>query len=71
VSDEGDLWVERYGRVGSPITIDVFDGAGRKRGELEIPEGRRVAGFGAGVLYLVHEDAFGLHWLERYRIMQR
>ena len=71
VSNEGDLWVERYGSVGSSVRIDVFNQLGQKEGELEIPEGRRLAGFGAGVVYLVHKDALGLQWLERYRVVRR
>jgi hypothetical protein len=70
VSSEGDLWVERYGSAGSSVTIDVFSRLGQKEGELEIPEGRRLAGFGVGVVYLVHKDALGLQWLERYRVVK-
>jgi len=68
VAPYGDLWVERYGREGQAVTVDVFDGLGRKRGEVRLPAGRRVGGFGAGVVYLLYTDELGLQWLERYRI---
>jgi hypothetical protein len=71
VSEEGDLWVERYGRVGSPVTMDLFDRLGKKRGEVELPLDRRVGGFGSGVVYLIHTDVLGLQWLERYRWAER
>lgn len=67
VSPEEELWVERYVPAGAPAVVDLFDRAGKKTGEVELPLGRRVVGFGPGVVYLVHTDEFGLEWLERYR----
>jgi hypothetical protein len=68
VTPTGDLWVERYVPAGEPPLIDVFDGAGRKRGEFTLPVGCRVVGFGRGTVYLSRIDADDLQWLERYRI---
>lgn len=67
VAPSGDLWVERYGLVGQPVAIEIFDGHGQKKDEVQLPVGRRVAGFGENVVYLIHTDELGLFWLERYR----
>jgi hypothetical protein len=67
VSPVGELWVERYLPVGSPPLVDIFDRAGEKVAEIELPLGRRLVGFGPGVVYLVRTDDDGLEWLERYR----
>jgi hypothetical protein len=68
VTPAGDLWVERYVPVGEQPLIDVFDGAGRKRGEFRLPAGCRVVGFGRGTVYLARIDQDDLQWLERYRM---
>ncbi len=68
VSEEGELWVERYSSAGSAPVIDVFDGQGNKTGEVTLPAGSRVVGFGDGVVYLARADEFDLQWLARYRI---
>jgi len=67
VSPAGELWVERWGPVGAPPLVDIFDGAGEKVADVELPAGRRLVGFGAGVVYLARTDEYGLEWLERYR----
>jgi hypothetical protein len=67
-SPDGELWVERYVAAGEDPLVDRFDRAGRKVGELRLPSGRRVAGFGQAVVFLVRTDDFGLEWIERYRI---
>lgn len=67
IAPNGDLWVERYGLLGQPVAIDIFDGHGQKKGEAQLPVGRRVAGFGEDVVYLVYTDEFGLFWVERYQ----
>lgn len=67
VTPEGDLWVRVSQPAGArPIVFDVFDGTGARRMQVEVPEGRRVVGFGAGSLYAVARDADDLEWLERY-----
>ncbi len=66
VSPEGDLWVERHGLEGSLPIVDIFNRSAEHVGEIELPSGRRVEGFGPGVVYLVRTDEYGLQWLERY-----
>lgn len=68
VNPAGDLWVERYVPAGQQPVIDVFDGSGKKTGEVRLPAGCRVVGFGRGVVYLARTDQDDLQWLERYRI---
>lgn len=69
VTPAGELWVERYVRVGDQPLFDVFDGNGRKRGELRLPVGRQIVGFGDGTVYLARIDEDDLCWLERYRLL--
>jgi hypothetical protein len=68
VAPNGDLWVERYVSAGEPPHFDVFDATAHKRGELRLPSGRQVVGFGDGAIYLARIDENDLQWLERYRI---
>ena len=68
VAPNGDLWVQRYGAVDQPVSIDVFDGRGQRKDEVALPARRHVVGFGSGVVYVIYVDEVGLHWLERYRI---
>lgn len=67
VSPWGEVWVERFVSAGEGPLIDRFDENGRKLGELRLPPGRRVGGFGHGAVFLVSTDEFGLQWIERYR----
>lgn len=67
VSPEGDAWVRRYVAAGQPIRIDIFGPDGRRKGEVVLGAGRRIVGFGRGVVYAVRSDDLGLQWLERYR----
>ncbi|MEO8202023.1 MAG: hypothetical protein ABI679_15935 [Gemmatimonadota bacterium] len=67
VTPEGQVWVERSVPSGSARTIDVFDATGNLSSRVILPVGRRVAGFGAGVVYLRQADKDDLQWLERYR----
>jgi len=68
VAPNGDLWVERYVPSGDDPLYDVFDEQGQKRGELRLPAGRQVVGFGNGTVYLARIDQDDLQWLERYRL---
>jgi len=68
VAPDGTLWVERYVSAGSAATFDVFDRAGRLLRQVILPAGRRIAGFGEGVLYAVYGDESDLQWLEKYRL---
>jgi hypothetical protein len=64
---EGELWVERSMPFGEPTTYDVFDDRATNVKQVALPEGRRLLGFGRGVLYAVVEDEDGLQTIERYR----
>jgi hypothetical protein len=68
VTPEGEAWVERSVPAGAPRIMDVFGPDGALRRQVRLPAGRRVAGFGAGTVYLRHSDPeTGLAALERYR----
>jgi hypothetical protein len=68
VSPSGEAWVERSVPAGSPRVMDVFDAAGVLKARVTLPAGRRLIGFGNGVIYLRHSDESDLQHLERYRI---
>jgi hypothetical protein len=68
VTPEGEAWVRRYVAAGDPETYDVFDAAARRVRQVVLPAGRRLVGFGRGVLYAVYVDSDDLEWLERYGI---
>lgn len=67
VTPEGLLWVERHVQAGAPRTYDVFGERGQLRARVTLPQGRRVVGFGRGVVYLAWNDEFDLQYLERFR----
>lgn len=67
VSPDGALWVERYGPAGAPRTFDVFASNGGLTARVILPPGRRLVGFGKGVMYLAWNDEFDLQYLERHR----
>lgn len=64
----GRAWVRRHREAGAAPGYDVFGSAGDLEMSVELPMGRRVVGFGDGVLYAVHMDDFGLQTLERYAL---
>ena len=64
----GRAWVRRHREAGQAPGYDVFGPDGELAMSVELPMGRRVAGFGDGVLYAVHMDDFGLQTLERYAL---
>ncbi len=66
VDPSGRAWVERHGPAGDPTLFDVFDGSGRRVGQVRLPEGRWLVGFGDGTLYLSRTDDLDFQWLERY-----
>lgn len=68
VSPTGEAWVERSVPAGSPRVMDVFDPSGVLKARVTLPAGRRLVGFGNGVVYLRHSDESDLQHLERYRI---
>ncbi len=67
VTPEGDVWVERSVSAGEPPLIDVFGGDANPKGQIVLPVGRDVVGFGRGTVYLIRTDDMGLQWLEKYR----
>jgi hypothetical protein len=67
VTPEGDAWVERTVPAGAARVVDVFDAAGNLKERVTLPVGRRLVGFGRGVVYLRYADASDLQFLERYR----
>lgn len=67
VAPNGEAWVERYTSAGEAPLVDRFDEHGLRVGEIRLPMGRRVAGFGRGVVFLIFTDEFHLQWIERYR----
>jgi len=68
-ASDGMLWVKRNTKAGAPPQYDVFDGAAKLAYRLELPPGRKVVGFGAGVVYLARVDDDDLHYLERYKLI--
>jgi len=69
VAPDHRAWVERYVPVGEAPIVDVFDADGVLASRVELPVGRRVAGFTDRAVYLVRTDRYGLQWLERYLIL--
>jgi hypothetical protein len=67
VTPEGNVWVRRHVRAGSPLQYDVFDEDGRLVQTVVLPERGRVVGFGNGVVFVARSDQYDLQWLERYQ----
>ena len=68
VTPDGEIWVMRHQshRDERRALFDVFDERGELVNRVRLPEGRRLVGFGDGVLYAVMTDDDDLQWLERY-----
>ena len=65
---DGQIWVQRYQRHNEERALfDVFNEHGGLIKQVLLPAGRRLVGFGDGVLYAVMTDEDDLQWLERYR----
>lgn len=67
-ASNGTLWVKRATRSGAPALYDVFDNAGKRIYQVELPRRTTVVGFGAGTLYLARVDDDDLHYLQRYSL---
>ena len=67
VTPEGDTWVERHVPAGEEKLYDVFGADASLKGQVRLPAGRDVVGFGRGRVYVVRTDDLGLQWLEAYR----
>ncbi|HKJ03804.1 MAG TPA: hypothetical protein VJ997_15160 [Longimicrobiales bacterium] len=65
---QGRAWVRRALEAGAPSTYDVFDRSGRRVGTVTLDAGKRVLGFGKGVVYVVAFDDFDLNYLEVYAL---
>ncbi len=64
---DGQIWVQRYQRHNEDRALfDVFSDRGELVKQVRLPAGRRLVGFGDGVLYAVMTDEDDLQWLERY-----
>jgi len=66
IDRQGRVWVRRALKAGSPSTYDVFDRAGERVNTVTLDEGKRIVGFGNGVVYVVTYDEFDLNYLEVY-----
>ena len=64
----GRLWVGRPPDGTRPVLYDVFDAAGRRVQQVELPAGRRVMSVGRGGVYVAAENADGVQRLERYAV---
>lgn len=70
VAPSGNTWVERWMQADSPPTFEIFDPQGIRVGTVQLPEGRRLIGFGDGTIYVIRIDEVDLKWLERYRVVR-
>ena len=68
VSPSGEAWVERYVAAGTPREYDVFGADGKLVRRVVLPAGRRLVGFGKGVVYLKETTADELSFLEQYKL---
>ncbi len=64
----GRLWVGRPAEAADPVIYDVFDAAGRRVQQVELPAGRRVMTVGRMGVYVAAENADGVQHLERYTV---
>jgi hypothetical protein len=63
---DGRLWVQRSAPADAPPIFDVFDSKGVRVGQITLPPGRELIGFGKNALYAAVRDDFDLMYLERY-----
>jgi hypothetical protein len=68
VAPNGDAWVERYVAAGTPREFDIFRSDGILIRKVILPVGRRLVGFGKGVVYLRETTEDELQYLEQYRL---
>jgi hypothetical protein len=69
IATTGEVWIRTSQRAGVTTALyDVVDARGQLVARIQLPEGRRLIGFGKGTLYTVNRDADDLEWLERYRL---
>jgi hypothetical protein len=68
VAPNGDAWVERSVAANAPREFDLFGADARMKSRVILPAGRRLVGFGKGVVYLREVTADELNYLERYKV---
>lgn len=66
IDTDDRVWVRRHVDAGAPSTYDVFDRSGARVATVALEHGKRIVGFGQGVVYVVAFDQFDLNYLERY-----
>jgi hypothetical protein len=66
VDRSGNLWLLRSHPSEPEAIYEVIDGQGVIRARIVLPPNTRLEGFGEGAIFLVRQDALGLHWLQRY-----
>ena len=66
IDGHGRAWVQRHRKADEAPLFDVFDPSGRRIAQVELPENRRLVGFGENSLYLTRSDEFDFAWLEKY-----
>ena len=67
-ASDGMLWVQRTTPVDDSPTFDIIDRTGNVVEQLQLPQHRRLVGFGRGTVYLVRIDDVDLEYLERYAL---
>ena len=68
VDPNGDAWVTRQVAADDAPAVDVFGENGELKGRVVLPRDCRIAGFGAGSIYLIRSDDLDFQWLERYEL---
>ena len=68
VAPNGDAWVERSVAANAPREFDIFGADAKMKSRVILPAGRRLVGFGKGVVYLREVTADELNYLERYQV---
>ena len=69
VTPNGEVWVRRTRPPGDDVPLyDVFDARGRVVGQVKLPKGTRLVGFGKASVYLVRTDADDLQYLQKYAL---
>jgi hypothetical protein len=68
VAPNGDAWVERSVAANAAREYDVFGADAKMKSRVILPAGRRLVGFGKGVVYLREVTADELSYLERYKV---
>lgn len=68
IAPDGNAWVERSVPAKAPREYDIFGADAKVKGRVVLPAGRRLVGFGKGVVYLREITDDELNYLERYKL---